>query len=175
MARSGETWQGVHSMAKARKRAVLAIIVAGILSAVVIRAARSDDDLANSAARCAARHDHVTSASCCAARHTATAALHTATPAHPLRHHARHASLAARRHRRAPVTPELRAQNPTLRTVAATPPAPAAPARESHPRAALPVIVRPVHHPTWEGGSRLAAALPRAGARLTVNSTTPGR
>lgn len=147
-------------MAKGRQRAALAVIIAGILSAVVIRAARSDDDIASAAG-----------ASHCDARHTATAALHTATPAH---HHLHHASLAAHRHRRAHVTPELRAQKPTLRTVAALPPAPATPPRENHPRAALPVIVRPVHHPTWEGGSRLAALLPRASATLPVSSTTVG-
>ena len=145
-------------MAKGRQRAALAVIVAGILSAVVIRAARSDDDIASAAG-----------ASHCDAHHTATPALHTATPAH---HHLRHAALAAHRHRRAHVTPELRARKPTLRTAASTPPAPATPARESHPRAALPVIVRPVHHPTWEGGSRLAALHPRASATLPVSSTT---
>ena len=152
--------QGVHSMAKGRQRAALAVIIAGILSAVVIRAARSDDDIASAAG-----------ASHCDAHHTATPALHTATPGH---HHLRHASLAAHHHRRAHVTPEIRAQKPTLRTVASTPPAPAKPARESHPRAALPVIVRPVHHPTWEGGSRLAALLPRASATLPVSSTMVG-
>jgi hypothetical protein len=36
-------------------------------------------------------------------------------------------------------------------------------------------MVRPVHHPTWDGGSRLAAAQPRAGATMTVSSTTLGR
>ena len=152
--------QGVHSMTKGRERAALAVIIAGILSAVVIRAARSDDDIASAAG-----------ASHCDARHTATPALHTATPAH---HHLHHVALAARHHRRAHVTPEIRAQKPTLRTVAALPPAPATPPRENHPRAALPVIVRPVHHPTWEGGSRLAALLPRASATLPVSSTTVG-
>src|SRR5215831_11101817 len=144
-----------------KQRGVLAIIFAGILSAVMIRAARSDDDLANAA-----------SASHSAPHHTATAALHTAAPAH---HHLHHGALAAaHRHRRAHVTPELRAQKPTLRPVSALPPAPATPARESHPRAALPVIVRPVHHPTWESGSRLAALLPRTGTTSTLNSTTLG-
>ena len=149
-------------MAKGRGRAALAIIVAGILSAAVTRAARSNDDLANAAAQRSI------------ARHTTTAALHTATPAHPLRHHAHHVALGAR-HRRAHVTPELHAQNPALQRVAASQPqGPATPARESHPRAALPVIVRPVHHPTFESGSRLGAALPRASASLPVTSTLLG-
>jgi hypothetical protein len=150
-------------VAKGRGRAALAIIVAGILSAVVTRAARSNDDLANAAAQRSI------------ARPTTTAALHTATPAHPLRHHARHVPLAVRRHRRAHVTPELRAQKPALQPVAASQPqGPATPARESHPRAALPVIVRPVHHPTFESGSRLGAALPRTSASLPVTSTLLG-
>jgi hypothetical protein len=107
---------------------------------------------------------------------SATPALHTATTARPLHHRARHGALAHRAARRH-VTPEIRVHHPALRTAgnATAPAAPPAPARESHPRAALPVLVRPAHHAGWGDGSRLAWALPRESGMLTVTATTiPG-
>jgi hypothetical protein len=108
-----------------------------------------------------------------AARATGSPALHTATPARPLHHHLHHGALAAHHPGRRP-TPELRAHRQALRPAGGAP-VPPAPARESHPRAALPVLVRPAHHPTWGGGSRLACALTASSWTLSVNATTIAR
>ena len=193
-------------MTRAGERTALAIVLAGILTACAIRAARCDVDLSGidcAASAIAAPCEGgltataaVTTAAIavpaspshadlggapgatsaenvprCAARHTATAAVHTATPARSPHRHAHRGALAARRASRRHATPELRAHSQPLRT-ASVPPAPPAPPRESHPRAALPVLVRPAHHLTWGGGSRLAAALPRAVGMLPVALAT---
>jgi len=142
---------------RAGERAALAVVFAAMLSVGAARAVRCD------------------------VRHTATPALHTAAPAlrttPPLRqlHHRAHpGALATHRSTRRHGTPEIRAHHPALRSAGSVPARPAspAPARESHPRAALPVLVRPAHHPGWSGGARLACALPRESGTLTVCATT---
>lgn len=104
------------------------------------------------------------------ARATGSPALHTATPARPLHRHP-HRGLAMRHASRRHATPELHAHQGALRP-AGNAPAPSAPARENHPRAALPVLVRPAHQVSSGGGWRLAAALPRASATLAVSTTS---
>jgi hypothetical protein len=104
-----------------------------------------------------------------AERHAASPALHTATHARPL-HGLKHRGTPVRRASRRHVATELRARSGALRPAAAAPVPNRAPARESHPRAALPLFLRSARHPTWSGGSRLAAALPRASGTLPVSA-----
>ena len=106
-----------------------------------------------------------------AARETGSPALHTATHARPAHRRLHHGALAMRHAARRHTTPELHAHREPMRPVENAP-VPAAPARESHPRAALPNLVRPAHHVSWGGGGRLAAALPRAGWVLPMKATT---
>ena len=162
---------------RAGERAALAVMIAAMLCAGVTRAVRCDVRPTATPALHTATPAHLaTPRAATPGRRSATPALHTATTARPLRHHLHHGALAHRpagRH----VGPEVRARRPALRTAgnAPAPAAPPAPARESHPRAALPVLVRPAHHAGWAGGSRLACALPRQGVVLAVTATTiPG-
>src|SRR5262249_52877954 len=103
-------------------------------------------------------------------RATGSPALHTATPAHPLHRHLHHGALAMRHAGRRHTTPELRAHREAVRPVG-TAPVPAAPARENHPRAALPVLVRSAHHDFWGGAGRLPAPAPRASPAVPVSAT----
>jgi len=153
-------------------------MIAAMLCAGATRAVRCDVRPTATAAFQTATPAHIATPAPRAAapgHGSATPALHTATTARPLHHQLRHGSLAHRAARRH-VAPEIRARHPSLHTAGApAPAAPPAPARESHPRAALPVLVRPAHHAGWGGGSRLACALPRESGMLTVTATTiPG-
>ena len=168
---------------RAGRQAVLAALVAAMLSAATTRAARCELRAAAPPALPTATEALHTAPparvatpvhrAATAGHGVATPALHTATIARPLHHHARHGALAHRATRRH-VAAEIRVHPPGLRTAAGTPApaAPPAPARESHPRAALPLLARPAHHPGWSGGARLACALPRESGTLAVCSTT---
>jgi hypothetical protein len=103
-----------------------------------------------------------------AERHAASPAIHTATHARPLHGH-KHRGTAVRRASRRHVTTELRAQRGASRPAAAPVPN-RAPARASHPRAALPLFLRSARHSTWSGGPRLAAALPRVSGTLPASA-----
>jgi hypothetical protein len=167
---------------RAGRQAVLATLVAAMLSAAATRAARCEVRATATPALVTATEALHTATparvatpahrAATAGHGVATPALHTATIARPLHHHARHGALAHRATRRH-VSAEIRVHPRALRTVAGTAPAaPPAPARESHPRAALPLLVRPAHHPGGSGGARLACALRSEGGTLAVCSTT---
>ena len=126
---------------RAGRQAVLAALVAAMLSAGATRAARCEVRPAAPPAlpTASAALPTTTPARVATPTHrSATPALHTATTARPLHHHARHGALVHRATRRH-VAAEIRVHPRVLRTAAGTPApaAPPAPARESHPRAAL--------------------------------------
>jgi hypothetical protein len=186
---------------RAREQAALAVIAAALLCAGVAHVARGDGCLsaadAANALRCDGRLAALAAATTlcgdatsgpeaggevsraagdrihCAARAagaTGSPALHTATRARPLHRRLHHGALAMRRAGHRHTTPELHAHREAMRPLG-TPPVPAAPARESHPRAsALPVLVRLTQHVPSSGGGRLAAALPGAGWTLPVSA-----
>jgi hypothetical protein len=133
------------------EQVALAVVLAAMLSASAAHAGRHD------APRAAAGRG--------------TPAIHTAVHAGAL-HHRRHRGArglhGARRHH---ATVELRSARAAAGPVG--PPRLPHPdrSREPHPRATLPVLVRPGHHPSWGGGSRTACIPAVERWTLSLNGT----